>query len=170
MTKTSQETAPIGTSPAIHACNTRISTKTGVYHAEATAQNATLMPFVVGSHGAFYPLDLSHVQGGHDPAKIHKAIFGSKGPPNPRGGKVTLASEEGLIRNLANRVISDGSGAFDAELGHFQAAGQIISQTYQRVAFEAIRGASRAAIAAMKNHRGYRTRPSTTPAHGRTAP
>jgi hypothetical protein len=128
------------------------------------------MPFVVGSHGAFHPLDLSHVQGGHDPAKIHKAIFGSKGPPNPRGGKVTLASEEGLIRNLANRVISDGSGAFDAELGHFQAAGQIISQTYQRVAFEAIRGASRAAIAAMKNHRGYRTRPSTTPAHGRTAP
>ena len=52
----------------------------------------------------------------------------------PRGGKVTLASEEGLIRNLANRVISDGSGALDAELGHFQAAGQIISpgssQTY----------------------------------------
>ena len=25
MTKTSQETAPIGTSPAIHACNTRMS-------------------------------------------------------------------------------------------------------------------------------------------------
>ena len=169
MGKTSQEKAPIGTSPAIHACNTRISTKTGVYHAEAKAQNATLMPFVVGSHGAFYPLDLSHVQGGHDPAKIHKAIFGSKGPPNPRGGKVTLASEEGLIRNLANRVISDGSGAFDAELGHFQAAGQIISQTHQLIAFEATRGASRAAIAAMKNHRGYRTRPSTTPAHGRTA-
>ena len=45
----------------------------------------------------------------------------------PRGGKVTLASEEGLIRNLANRVISDGSSALDAELGHFQAAGQIIS-------------------------------------------
>ena len=43
---------------------------------------------------------------------------------------MTLASEEGLIRNLANRVISVGSGAFDAELGHFQAAGQIISQTY----------------------------------------
>ena len=80
---------------------------------------------------------------------------------------MTLASEEGLIRNLANRVISDGSGAYDAELGHFQAAGQIISQTYQRIAFEATRGASRAA---MKNHRGYRTRPSTTPAHGRTAP
>ena len=88
---------------------------------------------------------------------------------NPRGGKVTLASEEGLIRNLANRVISDGSGTFDAELGHFQAAGQIISQTHQLIAFEATRGASRAAIAAMTNHRGYRTRPSTTPAHGRTA-
>jgi hypothetical protein len=59
--------------------------------------------------------------------------------------------------------------AFDAELGHFQAAGQIISQTHQLIAFEATRGASRAAIAAMTNHRGYRTRPSTTPAHGRTA-
>ena len=42
MGKTSQEKAPIGTSPAIHACNTRISTKTGVYHADATAQNTTL--------------------------------------------------------------------------------------------------------------------------------
>lgn len=84
---------------------------------------------------------------------------------------MTLASEEGLIRNLANRVISDGSGAFDAELGHFQAAGQIISQAYQRIAFEATRGASRAAIAAMTNHRGYRTRPSTMPTGngGRTA-
>ena len=76
-----------------------------MYHAEATAQYATLMPFVVGSHGAFYPLDLSHVQGGHDPAKIHQAIFGSKGPPNLRGGKVMLASDEGLIKHLANRVI-----------------------------------------------------------------
>jgi hypothetical protein len=57
---------------------------------------------------------------------MHKAIFGSKGPPNPRGGKVTLAAEEGMIRNLANRVVSDGIGAYDAELGNFQAAGQII--------------------------------------------
>ena len=61
MGKTNQETAPVGTSPAVHACNTRISTKTGVHHDEADAQNATLMPFVVGSHGAFYPLDTSHV-------------------------------------------------------------------------------------------------------------
>ena len=172
MAKTNQEKAPAGTSPAVHACNTRrISTKTGVYHAEAVAQHATLMPFVVGSHGAFYPLDTTHAQGGHDPAKIHKAIFGSKGPPNPRGGKVTLAAEEGMIRNIANRVVSNGSGAFDAELGSFQAAGQIINQVYQRIAYEAIRGAARAAITAMKNHRGYRTRPSTMPTGngGRTA-
>ena len=33
-----------------------------------------------------------------------------------------------------------------------QSAGQIISQTYQRIASEATRGAARAAIAAMKNH------------------
>ena len=31
-----------------------------------------------------------------------------------------------------------GAGAFDAELGHFQAAGQIISQTYQRIAYGAV--------------------------------
>ena len=68
----------------------------------------------------------SHAQGGHHPAKIHKAIFGSKGPPNPRGGKVTLAAEEGMIRSISNRVVSNGIGAFDAELGSFQAAGQII--------------------------------------------
>ena len=39
------------------------------------------------------------------------------------------------------------------------------------VAYEAIRGAARASIAAMKNHRGYRTRPSTmsTANRGRTA-
>ena len=127
--------------------------------------------FGTSSHGAFYPLDTSHVKGGHDPAKIHKAIFGSKGPPNPRGGKVTLAAEEGMIRNLANRVVSDGIGAYDAELGTFQAAGQIINQVYQRVAYESIRGAARAAITAMKTHRGYRTRPSTMPTGngGRTA-
>ena len=51
------------------------STQNSGYHAEAVAQNATLMPFVVGSHGAFYPLDTTHAQGGHDPAKIHKAIL-----------------------------------------------------------------------------------------------
>ena len=84
---------------------------------------------------------------------------------------MTLAAEEGMIRNIANRVVSDGIGAFDAELGSFQAAGQIINQVYQRIAYEAIRGAARAAIAAMKNHRGYRTRPSTMPTGngGRTA-
>ena len=64
MNKTNQETAPAGTSPAIHACITRISTKTGVYDAEAAAHNATLIPFGVGSHGTFYPLDTSHVRGG----------------------------------------------------------------------------------------------------------
>ena len=54
-----------------------------------------------------------------------------------------------MIRNLANRVVSDGIGAYDAELGTFQAAGQIINQVYQRVAYESIRGAARAAITAM---------------------
>ena len=53
--------------------------------------------------------------------------------------------------------------AFDAELGDFHAAGQIISQVHQRIAHESIRRASRAAIATMKNHRGCRTRPSTGP-------
>ena len=51
---------------------------------------------------------------------------------------MTLAAEEGMIRNIANRVVSDGIGAFDAELGSFQAAGQIINQVYQRIAYEAI--------------------------------
>ena len=46
-----------------------------------------------------------------------------------------------------------------------------INQVYQRIAHEAIRGAARAAITAMKNHRGYRTRPSAMSADngGRTA-
>jgi hypothetical protein len=161
MNKTNQETAPAGTSPAIHACNTRISTKTGVYHAEAAAHNATPIPFVVGSHGAFCPLDTSHVRGGHNPAATHKTIFGSNGPPHPRGGKVALAVEEGVIRNIADRVTSDGIGAFDVELGDFQAVGQIIDQVYKRIAYESIIGTARAAIAAMTNHRGIRTRPST---------
>ena len=72
---------------------------------------------------------------------------------------------------MANRVVSDGIGAYDAELGTFQAAGQIINQVYQRIACESIRGAARAAITVMKPHRGYRTRPSTMPTGngGRTA-
>ena len=38
---------------------------------------------------------------------------------------MTLAAEEGMIRNIANGVVSDGISAYDAELGTFQAAGQI---------------------------------------------
>ena len=66
---------------------------------------------------------------------------------------MALAVEEGMIWNIANSVISDGIGAFDAELGNFQAAGQRLfyDQVYQRIAHEAIRCAARAAITAMKN-------------------
>ena len=39
--------------------------------------------------------------------------------------------------------------------------GQIIDQVYKRIAYESIIGTARAAIAAMTNHRGIRTRPST---------
>ena len=91
-----------------------------------------------------------------------------RAPPDLIPGIHCARGAQLLVSN--DRVISDGSGALDAELGHFQAAGQIISQVYQRIAFEATRGASRAAIAAMKNHRGYRTRPSTMPVQSRTAP
>ena len=50
---------------------------------------------------------------------------------------MALTVEEGMIRNIANRVISDGIGAFDVELGDFQAAGQIIDQVYKtkRIAY-----------------------------------
>ena len=57
--------------------------------------------------------------------------------------------------------MSDGIGIFDFELGDFHAAGQIIDQVYKRIAYESIIGTARAAIAAMANHRGIRTRPST---------
>ena len=53
---------------------------------------------------------------------------------------MALPVEEGLIRNFANRVVSDGIGAFDVELGDFQAAGQIIDQVYTRIAYESIIG------------------------------
>ena len=66
-----------------------------------------------------------------NPAATHKTIFGSNGSPHPRGGKVALTVEEGMIRNIANRVTSDGIGAFDVELGDFQAVGQIIDQVYK---------------------------------------
>ena len=74
---------------------------------------------------------------------------------------MALAVEEGVIRNIADRVTSDGIGAFNVELGDFQAVGQIIDQVYKRIAYESIIGTARAAIAAMINHRGIRTRPST---------
>ena len=38
---------------------------------------------------------------------------------------MALAVEEGMIRNIANRVTSDGTGAFDVELGDFHAVGQM---------------------------------------------
>jgi len=74
---------------------------------------------------------------------------------------VALAVEEGRIRNIANRVTSDGIGAFDVELRDFQAVGQIIDQVYKRIAYESIIGTARAPIAAMTKRRGIRTRPST---------
>ena len=43
-----------------------------------------------------------------------------------------------MIRNIANRVVSNGIGAFNVELGDFQAAGQIIDQVYKRIAYESI--------------------------------
>ena len=51
---------------------------------------------------------------------------------------MALAVEEGMIRNIANRVTSDGIGAFDVELGDFQAVGQIIDQVYKRIAYESL--------------------------------
>ena len=53
-------------------------------------------------------------------AAIHKAILGSNEPPHPCGGKMVLSAEESMIQNITNRVISDGIGAFDAELCDFQ--------------------------------------------------
>ena len=38
----------------------------------------------------------------------------------------------GHVRNVANRVTSDGIGAFDVELGDFQTVGQIIDQVHKR--------------------------------------
>ena len=86
MNKTNQETVPAGTSPVIHG----ISTKTGVYHAEATAHKAPQIPSIVGSRGAFYPLDTSHVRGGRpqprsDP-QDHLRIQRTAAPA--RGGNV----------------------------------------------------------------------------------
>ena len=60
---------------------------------------------------------------------------------------MALAVEEGMIRIIANRVISDGIGAFCVELGDFQAVGQIIDQVYKRIAYESIIGTARAATA-----------------------
>ena len=51
-----------------------------------------------------------------------------------------------MIRNIANRVTSDGIEAFDVELGDFQAVGQIIDQVHKRIAYESIIGTARAAI------------------------
>ena len=61
---------------------------------------------------------------------------------------MALAVEEGMIRNIANRVVSDGIGAFDVGLGDFQAAGQIIDQVYKMIAYEFIIGT------APSGHRG----------------
>ena len=66
-----------------------------------------------------------------------------------------------MIRNIANRVVSNGIGAFNVELGDFQAAGQIIDPVYKRIAYESIIGTAQAAIASMTNHRGFQSRPST---------
>ena len=49
--------------------------------------------------------------------------------------KVALAVGERMIRNIANRVMPDGIGAFDVELGNFQTVGQIIDQMYKRIAY-----------------------------------
>ena len=56
-----------------------------------------------------------------------------------------------MIRNLVDRAVSlQGSGAFDAVLGPFQATSQIINQVYQQVANASTRGTARATVASMK--------------------
>ena len=50
-------------------------------------------------------------------------------------------------------------GATMHKLPEALAAGQIVNQMYQRIAYESIRGTARAAIASIKRHRGYELRP-----------
>ena len=61
-----------------------------------------------------------------------------------------------------HRVTSNGIGAFDVQSTSSSASsrprGRIIDRVYKRIAYESIIGT---AIAAMTNHRGFRTRPST---------
>ena len=79
---------------------------------------------------------------------------------------MALAVEEGMIRNIANRVISDGIGAFDRHQPSTSSSATSRPRADHppsvRIANESIVGTAIAAIAtAMANHRGIRTRPST---------
>ena len=81
-------------------------------------------------------------------------------------GLSVLQIEGGLVRQSTN---TDLRFMISCEID--EGCRYLGSCGYQRIAYEAIRGAFRAAIAVMKNHRGHRTRPSTRPTGhgGRTA-
>ena len=57
------------------------------------------------------------------------------------------AGENGETYIFSSQQKNKNIGAFDVDLGDFQAVGQIIDQVYKRIAYESIIGTARAAIA-----------------------
>ena len=72
---------------------------------------------------------------------------------------MALAVKEGMIRNIANRVTSDGIGAFDVELQAVWPWGRSSTRcTRGSPTSPSLEPPERPS---MTNHRGIRTRPST---------
>ena len=113
-----------------------IKRKADQYLREAEAHKATLVPFVIGHLGQFYPRP-KEIIAKLNPTEVLSAVF-----PNPqdlpkRGG-VSLSAEEGLTHKVAHKLANrqrGGSGVFDATLSQPTAAGMVLDQMYSTFAY-----------------------------------
>ena len=87
-----------------------------------------------------------------DPLIILKQILPGGAAAASYSGTLGISVEGGILKRLARSAAnpSTGLGAYDALLGFKSAAGHIKAAAAHKIAYAAIRGTARSAIAALK--------------------
>ena len=127
--------------------------KANSYAAESARLNASLTPFAVDANGSFQRRDPTFNPANKlDPSIILKQILPGGAAAASYSGTLGISVEEGILKRLARSAANPrtGLGAYDALLDFKSAAGHIKTAAARKIAYAAIRGTARSAIAALK--------------------
>jgi len=126
--------------------------KAAKYADESARLNASLTPFAVDANGSFQRGGGNYNPANKlDPTIILKQILPGGAAAASYSGALGLSVEEGILKRLARSAANPrtGIGAFDALLDYKSAAGQIKAAAARKIAYAAIRGTARSALAAL---------------------